>query len=297
MIEDRRGEGSGGLGGFPGLGGGGGQFPIPLPGGSGARRGGIGLIGVLILVVVVTMFLRPGGGLNIPSIDTPAMPSADGTLKGAPDPDAELVDFLGFVMEDTQLAWQDLFQRDGRTYQNTTLVLFEGATETGCGLGSEETGPFYCPIDRKLYLDLDFFRELHNRFGAPGDFAQAYVVAHEIGHHVQVLFGTSDRVREAQEQSPGEANDLSVRLELQADCYAGVWAHSAYDDQLLESGDLEEGLAAAAAVGDDRIQRSAGRDVNPETWTHGSSAQRQEWFKHGFQEGDPGDCDTFSASI
>jgi len=299
MIEDRRGERSGDLGGFPGLGGGGGlRFPIPLPGGgSGARRGGLGLVGLIILAVVVIVFLRRGGGLNIPSIDTPAMPSADGTLEGAPDPDAELVDFLGFVMEDTQTAWQDLFQRAGRTYQNTKLVLFEGSTETGCGLGSEETGPFYCPVDRQLYLHLDFFRELHNRFGAPGDFAQAYVVAHEVGHHVQVLFGTSDRVREAQEAGPSEANDLSVRMELQADCYAGVWAFSAYDDQLLESGDLEEGLAAAAAVGDDRIQRSAGQRVNPETWTHGSSAQRQEWFNHGFERGDPGDCDTFSASI
>lgn len=298
MIEDRRDEGSGGSGGIriPGLDGGG--LPIPLPGGgSRARRGGIGGIGLLIVVVVVTLLLRRGGGFDIPSIDTPAVPSTDRSLEGAPDPDAELVDFLGFVMEDAQTAWQDLFQRAGRTYQNTTLVLFEGSTDTACGLGSEETGPFYCPVDRQLYLDLDFFRELHNRFGAPGDFAQAYVIAHELGHHVQVLFGTSDRVREAQEASPGEANDLSVRLELQADCYAGVWAFSAYSDQLLESGDLEEGLAAAAAVGDDRIQRSAGQRVNPETWTHGSSAQRQEWFQHGFQEGDPGDCDTFSASI
>jgi predicted metalloprotease len=292
MIEDRRGEGSGG--GIPGLGGGG--FPIPLPGG--ARRGGIGGIGLLVIVLIATLLLRRGGGgFDIPSVDTPAVPSADRSLEGAPDPDAELVDFLGFVMEDAQTAWQDLFQRAGRTYQNTTLVLFEGATETACGLGSEETGPFYCPVDRKLYLDLDFFRELHNRFGAPGDFAQAYVVAHEIGHHVQVLFGTSDRVRQAQEENPGEANELSVRLELQADCYAGVWAFSAYSDQLLESGDLEEGLAAASAVGDDRIQRSAGRRVDPETWTHGSSAQRQQWFQNGFQEGDPGDCDTFSASI
>lgn len=294
MIEDRRGEGSGGIGGFPGLGEGG--LRIPLPGGKGARRGGLGLIG-LIIVVVVTMFLRRDGGLGIPSIDAPAVPRGDGALEGAPDPDAELVDFLGFVMEDAQTAWQDLFARAGRTYQVTKLVLFEGATETGCGQGSEETGPFYCPVDRQLYLDLGFFRQLHDQFGAPGDFAQAYVVAHELGHHVQVLFGTSDRVREAQDANPGQANDLSVRLELQADCYAGVWAQSAYDDQLLESGDLEEGLAAAAAVGDDRIQRSAGQRVNPETWTHGSSAQRQEWFNHGFRRGDPGDCDTFSASI
>jgi predicted metalloprotease len=296
MIEDRRGQG--GLGGFPGLGGGGLRLPIPLPGGgSRAGRGGFGVMALVILGLVVTLFLRRGGGVDIPSIDAPAMPPADGALEGAPDPDAELVDFLGFVMEDTQTAWQDLFQRAGRTYQTTKLVLFEGATETACGLGSEETGPFYCPVDRKLYLDLDFFRELHNRFGAPGDFAQAYVVAHEIGHHVQVLFGTSDRVREAQDANPSEANDLSVRMELQADCYAGVWAHSAYDAQLLETGDLEEGLAAAAAVGDDRIQRSAGQRVNPETWTHGSSAQRQEWFNNGFRRGDPGDCDTFSASI
>src|SRR5688500_6328557 len=166
MIEDRRGEGSGDLGGFPGLGGGGGlRFPIPLPrGGSGARRGGLGLVGFIILAVVVIMFLRRGGGLNIPSIDTPAMPSADGTLGGAPGPDAGRVDFRGCVMEGTRTAWRDLFQRDGRTYQGTKLVLCEGTTETGCGLGSEETGPFRCPVDRQLYLDRDFFRELHNRF-------------------------------------------------------------------------------------------------------------------------------------
>jgi uncharacterized protein len=280
QIEDRRGEGIGGFGA------GGGGFPIPLPVG-----GGIG--GVLIAVLLAILFFSGvlGGGSG-------GKGGAGGNeLSGAPDADAELVEFMKFVVNDVQGWWQGDFATDGRTYQVTTLVLFDTQTESGCGLASSQTGPFYCPIDRKVYLDLGFFRELQDRFQAPGDFAEAYVIAHEFGHHVQNLLGTMERVQQEQQTHRSEANELSVRLELQADCYAGVWAHSAYKQNQLESGDLEEALTAAGAVGDDRIQRSASRDVNPETWTHGSSAQRAKWLRIGFESGDAASCDTFSASV
>jgi predicted metalloprotease len=166
-------------------------------------------------------------------------------------------------------------------------------TQTACGMGQAASGPFYCPGDRKVYLDLGFFDELHRRFGAPGDFAQAYVIAHEVGHHVQNLVGTSDRVHEAMQSDRRNANQYSVKLELQADCYAGVWAHSAAQRNMLEPGDVEEGLGAAAAVGDDRLQKMSGRAVNPETFSHGSSAERMQWFQRGFQSGELRDCDTF----
>ncbi len=278
MIEDRRGQG----GGFPGLGRSGGGLGIPLPRG----KGGIG--GIVILLIVLFVLYRSGafGGGG----------PASG-LQGAPDPNDSLADFVGFVVEDVQTEWQRLFPEDGRTYQVTKLVLFEQGTETGCGFASSDVGPFYCPADRKVYIDLGFFQELNQRFDAPGDFAQAYVIAHEFGHHVQTLFGTEPRVREEQQRRPNEANELSVRMELQADCYSGVWAHSAYEENLLETGDLQEGLDAAAAVGDDRIQRSAGQRVDRESWTHGSSEQRMQWFTEGYESGDPGACDTFSASI
>ncbi len=276
-IEDRRGQGVGGLGR------GGAGIPLPVGGGIGGL-----LIAVLLVVLFTTGVLGGGSG---------GSSGGSGQLAGAPDPDAKLVDFIGFVVDDVQGWWQKDFAQSGQTYQVTKLVLFDGQTESGCGLASSETGPFYCPVDRKVYLDLGFFRELRDRLQAPGDFAEAYVIAHEFGHHVQTLLGIEGRVQEEGQSHPSEANDLSVRLELQADCYAGVWAHSAYEQNLLESGDLEEALTAAAAVGDDRIQRSAGRRVNPETWTHGSSAQRVQWLKTGFQSGDPGSCDTFSGSI
>ena len=283
QIDDRRGQGLGGLGA------GGARFPIPISGVGG------GLGGLLVLIVLVVLFSTGvlGGG----SGGSSGAGRGSDQLAGAPDAQANLADFVGFVVHDVQDWWQRNFASAGRTYQVTKLVLFNDQTQSGCGLASSETGPFYCPVDRNVYLDLGFFQELTNRFQAPGDFAEAYVIAHEFGHHVQTLLGTQDRVQQEQRSHPGEANNLSVRLELQADCYAGVWAHSAYDQQLLESGDLEEALTAAAAVGDDRIQRSAGRSVNPETWTHGSSAQREKWLKIGFGEGDPSACDTFSGSI
>jgi predicted metalloprotease len=206
-------------------------------------------------------------------------------------------EFVGVVLADTEAAWTQIFAQQGSTYEKPTLVLFRDAVQSACGTASTAAGPFYCPADRKVYLDLSFYDELTNRFGAPGDFAQAYVVAHEVGHHVQTLLGISDRVQQARQRgSDTGANALSVRLELQADCFAGIWAHNADQSrQLLESGDIEEGLNAASAIGDDRLQREAQGRVNPDSFTHGTSEQRVRWFKTGFQSGDVKSCDTFGA--
>jgi predicted metalloprotease len=269
-------------------------------GGGKMAGGGLGLIG-LILAVLLGGNVFGGGGSSGYGIDPGTDPfgttprASGGSLEGAPDPDAELKDFVTFVVEDVQQSWQEQFQAAGKQYEVTTLVLFEDGVQTGCGAASAATGPFYCPPDRKVYLDLGFFRELSSRFGAPGDFAQAYVVAHEFGHHVQNLLGTNDQVQRETQKHPSEANELSVRLELQADCFAGVWAHSAYQEQLLEDGDLEEGLTAAAAVGDDRIQKEATGRVDPESFTHGTSAQRMKWFRAGYDSGAPKSCDTFAS--
>jgi predicted metalloprotease len=277
-IEDRRGQGwTGGR-------------ALPIGGGLG---GGIGLV-VFLLVTLLR-----GGGFDVgPSLDQfPAQPREGASVENGPDPDKNLVDFMDFVVKDVQGSWNEAFARAGRTYEPTKLVLYQQATQTGCGVGSSESGPFYCPADAKMYLDLGFFRALRDRFGAPGDFAQAYVIAHEAGHHVQNLLGIERDVRRERELHPDDANELSVRLELQADCFAGVWGHTAYDERLLESGDLEEGLSAAAAVGDDRIQRESTGSIHPETWTHGSSAQRVKWFRRGFDSGSADDCNTFSGGI
>jgi uncharacterized protein len=286
-VIDRRGSG-GGRG-----------FGMPVGGGV----GGLGLIGVLLAILFSTGVLGGGGGTGIeidPRFDplggTPSAESGE-RLPGAPDPDARLRDFVAFVVDNVQTSWSQAFDEAGQRYEPTKLVLFERGTESGCGFASSATGPFYCPRDRLVYLDLGFFRELRDRFGAPGDFAQAYVIAHEFGHHIQTITGISDDVRNQQQSNPDDANDLSVRMELQADCLAGVWGHSAYEQRLLESGDLEEGLQAAAAIGDDRIQRETTGRIDPETWTHGSSEQRVEWFSRGFENGDPGACDTFSGDI
>jgi uncharacterized protein len=278
------------------------RMGMPLPIGAKGGLGGIGLILVLAVLLLQSGVLGGGGGgASVdPRVDPfPQMPGAQSSrpLPGAPDPDAELVEFVGFVVDDVQDSWARLFAEAGQRYEPTTLRLFSGAIQSGCGAASAETGPFYCPLDRKVYVDLGFFRELSSRFGAPGDFAQAYVIAHEFGHHVQNVLGISDDVRRGRQEHPDEANELSVRLELQADCLAGVWAHSAYAEGLLESGDLEEGLAAAAAVGDDRIQREAGRRVEPETWTHGSSEQRVGWFRRGYESGDLNSCNTFKEDL
>jgi predicted metalloprotease len=264
--------------------------------GPAAIGAGVGLPGI----VVFLLFLFLGGG----DASTSGIDDVLGDLQGDPaegeglpagqDPDARLVDFMSFVLDDVQNFWEDTFRQSGKSYERAELVLFTEATHSACGTASSQIGPHYCPPDQRVYIDLGFFRELRAQFRAPGDFAQAYVLAHEIGHHVQNLLGINERVRREQQTSPDAANELSVRLELQADCLAGVWAFSTFERDILESGDLEEGLAAAAAVGDDRIQRQAGADVNPETWTHGSSEQRVSWFRQGFEDGDPNACDTFS---
>lgn len=238
----------------------------------------------------------PGGyGIDPGALDQlPGAPGGAGGLDGAPDPDEKLVGFVSFVLDDVQGFWSRDFARAGQRWEDARLVLFRRATSTGCGPASSATGPFYCPADRRVYLDLGFFRELRDRFGAPGDFAQAYVLAHEIGHHVQHLLGIDGRVRQLQASQPEDANRLSVRLELQADCLAGVWAHSTYERGLLEPGDLEEGLRAAASVGDDRLQAAGGGPVSRESFTHGSAQQRTTWFRAGYDSGDADRCDTFT---
>jgi predicted metalloprotease len=234
--------------------------------------------------------LLGGGGGGI-AVDQPAPSGVDGA------PSDQLGQFAAVVLADTEDTWNALFQRQaGGDYREPTLVLFSGAVESACGFSSAAVGPFYCPPDQQVYVDLAFFDDLERRFGAPGDFAQAYVIAHEVGHHVQNLLGLSEQVQRARQRlSPEEGNRLSVRLELQADCYAGVWAHHAHRDRrLLEPGDVEEGLRAASAIGDDSIQRQARGTVRPESWTHGSSEQRVSWLRRGLESGDTARCDTFS---
>jgi predicted metalloprotease len=201
------------------------------------------------------------------------------------------VQFISFVLDDVQTTWAKILPQYGGRFHPARLVLFRNSTDSGCGLAQSVMGPFYCPIDERVYLDLGFFDELKQRFGASGDFAQAYVLAHELGHHVQRLLGTDARIRQAQEANPSTANQLSVRLELQADCYAGVWAHST-DQSRIERGDIDEALNAASAVGDDRIQRRTTGRINVDSFTHGSAAQRSEWFKRGLESGDPRNCNT-----
>jgi predicted metalloprotease len=212
--------------------------------------------------------------------------------------DDQLRDFVSVVLADTEDTWRELFRRMGRRYEEPRLVLFSGAVQSACGFAEAAVGPFYCPGDHKLYIDLSFYRDLRDKIGAPGDFAQAYVIAHEVGHHVQNLLGIAERIQQAQSRrSKTDGNALQVRMELQADCLAGVWAANAQRArQILEAGDIEEGLNAAAAIGDDRLQRQSMGRVVPESFTHGSSAQRVRWFKRGIDSGNPGQCDTFAAS-
>jgi len=198
------------------------------------------------------------------------------------------------VLDDAQRTWRDMLAQQGKEYRNAKLVLFRNSVDSACGLASSATGPFYCPREEKVYIDLGFFNELKNRFGAPGDFAQAFVLAHEIGHHVQNLLGIDGQVRQAQNSNPRVRNQMSVRLELQADCLAGVWGHSTAQRNILESGDVDEGLAAAAAVGDNRLQRMTAGQVSPDSFTHGTSEQRSQWFLSGFKSGSIANCNTFS---
>lgn len=252
-----------------------------------------------IIVVVVLSLLGGGDGGGAGGIDITdifgQIQTGGGGSSGTVDPaDEPLVQEMSDALDDIQTFWAS---EDGlgSGYDEATLVLFtDGVSTGGCGNAPSSVGPFYCPTDQQAYIDLSFFKELDSRFGAPGDFARVYVLAHEIGHHVQNLEGTSDEVRQAQQSDPVRANELSVRLELQADCYAGLWGRSAQERGLIEPGDLEEGLSAAEAVGDDSIQEQAGVEVDSESWTHGSSESRQRWFRAGFDSGDLAECDTFS---
>ncbi len=326
-VEDRRGQGGGGGFRFPGGGGGRGiQIPIPM----GRGGGGFSITTLLIIGAIMLLFgLNPldllrggGGGFSFPDmpqnqrIDRPGgsgtnpfdIPGLPGSREAKPQqpgqptqrtarPDDEAARFVGRVLADTEDVWNRIFQSFGRKYEEPRLVMFSGGTNSACGQGVAQMGPFYCPLDKRVYIDLSFFNELDKRFGAPGDFAQAYVVAHEVGHHVQNLLGIAAKVQETKQRIPErQANALQVRMELQADCLAGVWAsvnHQLKDR--LQPGDIEEGLRAAAAIGDDMIQKKTQGRVVPEAFTHGSAEQRQRWFKRGFDSGQIRDCDTFNA--
>ena len=260
--------------------------------GRGGFGGPIGIGGGIVTLILALIF---GPGILTDGSGDQTGTSAGEVGLSPADSAAEepMVQFVSFVLDDAQSTWDGAFERAGANYKPANLVLFRGGTPTGCGVGQSAMGPFYCPLDEKVYLDLDFFSELDRRFGAPGDFAQAYVIAHELGHHVQHLQGTDARVREFQQGNPEVANQMSVRMELQADCYAGVWAHSAAERGKLETGDIQEGLGAASAVGDDRIQQRTQGRINAESFTHGSAQQRSHWFMQGYQSGSSTACDTF----
>lgn len=276
--------------------------------GEGGGRGGMGLLGLIPLVtrfrggwviaLLIVGFILVGGIGGLSGIFGGG--TGDTTTTSAPvaghKTDDKKAQFVAFVLDDTQGAWRQEFAKRGRTYRNAKLVMFTGATQTACGGGQAAQGPFYCPADERVYIDLSFYNELEQRFGAKGDFAQAYVIAHEIGHHVQKQLGISDRVSNARASQQRGEEGASVRLELQADCFAGIWAKASEDKKILDPGDIDEALGAAAAIGDDRLQKQSGGRVNPETWTHGSSAQRSRWFKTGYERGDIDACDTFGAA-
>ncbi|MGH6734539.1 MAG: KPN_02809 family neutral zinc metallopeptidase [Methyloceanibacter sp.] len=312
-VEDRRGERRGFGFPFPG---GGARFPSG--GGSSRGGGGIGIVGLLIILGLMLFFgLDPtvlmqgsgpsGGGGNFPDIQLPqTRPDATNfPIPGGQDVDIQrpkttgeddLKRFVAVVLGTTEDVWEQTFQRIGARYREPKLVLFEGAVRSACGTGMSAMGPFYCPADERVYIDLNFYRELKNRFHAPGDFAQAYVIAHEVGHHVQNLLGIADKVEAARQRiGPREGNALQVRMELQADCLAGVWAHQMQSEKdLIEPGDIDEALGAASAIGDDRIQKQTQGYVVPDSFTHGSSAQRVRWFRRGYESGALQVCDTFN---
>ena len=275
-IEDRRDETGGG-------------------GGGGFRFGGLHLgIGGTIIVLLLSLFFKQnffallGGGQSGVADTTQTQPNPQQDKAEEPS-----VQFISFVLDDVQKTWTGILQARGVPYQHAKLVLYRDLTASGCGRAESATGPFYCPEDQKVYIDLGFYDELKRRFGAPGQFAQAYVLAHELGHHVQNLLGIDRKVRALQEQNPSQVNPLSVRMELQADCFAGMWAKSTDQRHLLEAGDVESALGAASAVGDDRLQKMATGHVSPDSFTHGSSAQRMQWFQKGMAEGTIEACNTF----
>jgi hypothetical protein len=265
---------------------------VRLPGG--AAGGGIGIL--ILIVIAVLLGADPVKLLNDITY-TEVDPTSSYDSAPLSDEDRELADFVSVVLADTEDTWSELFVKYNGRYREPTLVLFSGAVDSACGFAQSAVGPFYCPADEKVYIDLDFYRDLKERFDAPGDFAQAYVIAHEVGHHVQNLFGISEQVQGAQRRLGGaEANRLSVMQELQADCFAGVWAHNADRARdILEHGDIEEGLNAASSIGDDRLQMESQGRVTPDSFTHGSSKQRVAWFKKGLGSGDIESCNTFEA--
>ena len=277
-IEDRRGDsGGGGIGGI--------HLGI----------GGTVIVLVLSLIFHRNLFTLLGDGGGAPATTTASgdAPPPAGTESPA---EHKEVQFVSFVLDDAQQTWTAILPKEGLTYHDAKLVLFRDGVQAGCGQAETAMGPFYCPLDEKVYVDLGFYDELRDKFGAPGEFAQAYVLAHELGHHVQHIEGIDEQMRRTQKQHPDQANALSVKLELQADCYAGVWGHSTQQRTLLDPGDIQSGLQAAASVGDDRLQKMSTGHVSPESFTHGTSAQRESWFKRGFDSGDPKQCDTFSSN-
>jgi uncharacterized protein len=284
-----------GASGSPGRGGGG----LPIPGGIAGAGGGVGLVGLLVFLAI--QFLGGSSGTSFPveEIFGPGV-TAPGVGDPQPippdqDPQLELKEFSTYVFEDAQDTWAGTFREDGEDYDNAQLVLFDGGIRTdGCGSASSAVGPFYCPADGRVYIDLTFYEDMESQLGGGGDFAWAYVIAHEMGHHVQQETGTNDEVAALESENPGDANELSVRTELQADCYAGVWASTVFAEGDLEAGDLEEAFTTAEAIGDDRLQSQAGGSVNPDSFTHGTSEQRRTWFENGYRSGDPAACDTFS---
>lgn len=297
-VEDRR--GSGGYG--PSRGGG--YGPVRLPTGGGVRRASGGTV---LFFIVIALGLWIFAGINpLQLLDMMQGGSGGGSVITGPREaprspqqqaaDDEKAQFISVVLAETEDAWGEIFQASGSNYTAPTLVLYNGATQSGCGFSSAAVGPFYCPVDRKVYLDLSFFDLLSKRLDAPGDFAQAYVLAHEVGHHVQNLTGVLGRFHEeAQRMGERQRNAESIKVELQADCYAGVWAHAADRTGIVEDGDIEEAIGAATAVGDDMMQRRSQGYVVPESFNHGTAEQRADWFRRGYRSGNPGDCDTFAA--
>ena len=261
-------------------------------GGRGMGIGGALIALVLSLVFGINIFDSGGGGAPVPQQTAPG--EAQQPVASTPEEDKR-IQFVSFVLDDVQQTWTQLLPKEGEQYKDARLAVFRDGVQTACGDAPAAVGPFYCPLDQRVYLDVSFFDELAQRFGAPGDFAQAYVIAHELGHHVQHLLGIEQRVRQLQDSRPGSANQLSVALELQADCFAGVWANSTSQRKLLQEGDVEEALGAASAVGDDRIQAQQTGRIRPDTFTHGSAAQRAQWFRRGMESGNPNSCDTFGS--
>lgn len=299
-IEDRRGQSSGGMGGLGGSPFGRGGGGIRLPTGGGGSRGGIGSIVGIVIVLGIIWAVTGTNPIDILTGGSSSTTSSNASSSQLPTSgdQAELRDFVGVVVKETEDLWTEVFAQQNQDYPEPTVVLFSGGTNTACGQADSSMGPFYCPGDEKVYIDLGFYDQLREQFGAPGDFAQAYVLAHEVGHHIQNITGVLPEFNQRrQAMSQEEANAYSVRVELQADCYAGIWANYAGQEDLLDSGDIEEALNAAEQIGDDTLQKRMQGFAVPKTFNHGTSAQRKTWFERGYTSGNPGDCDTFTGSV